>query len=158
MKPTNLLMCIFLISSASCSLFKPSPKIVSTTVEDGVEIIELASPVQRERDRVIAGVKTMRVHTIYDNEVKLEEYKEKKNSHFFAAPTPVAPEDPYQYYTISKKDQNLGMISLKLLGTSKKWRKLQSWNIDQLSRPEKLKAGMKIKYLSDTKERLPAAE
>lgn len=160
MKSSRLIMFIFLFAGASCSLFKPTPKIVSTSIQDGVEIIELASPVQRERDRAIASVKNMRAHTVYDNETKLEEYKEKKNSQFFAAPTPPARvvKNPYQYYTVSKKDQNLGTISLKLLGTSKKWRKLQTWNMDQLSRPEQLKAGMKIKYLPEKAERIPASE
>lgn len=157
MKFSNLIMLIFLFASASCSIFKPSPKVVSTHIEDGVEIIELASPVQRERDRVIASVKNMKAHTVYDNEERLEEYKTQKNSQFFATTAPGAKE-PYHYYTVSKKDQNLGTISLKLLGTSKKWRKLQGWNMDQLSRPEKLKAGMKIKYLPENADRLPASE
>jgi hypothetical protein len=47
---------------------------------------------------------------------------------------------------VVRDSENLGFIAEKLLGERKKWTLLRDWNKDVMPDPDKLKAGIKLKY------------
>jgi hypothetical protein len=51
----------------------------------------------------------------------------------------------FKIYTV-RDSENLGFIAEKLLGERKKWKLLRDWNKDVMPDPDKLKAGIKLKY------------
>lgn len=53
--------------------------------------------------------------------------------------------DQFKIYVV-RESENLGFIAEKLLGKRKKWTLLRDWNKDVMPYPDKLKAGIKLKY------------
>lgn len=47
-----------------------------------------------------------------------------------------------------ERAETLGEISLKLLGTSKKWKQLHDWNLDVIPDPNRLRKGVTLKYVA----------
>lgn len=47
-----------------------------------------------------------------------------------------------------ERAETLGEISLKILGTSKKWKQLHDWNLDVIPDPNRIRKGVTLKYLA----------
>lgn len=124
----------------SCAVFKPAPKVVSTNIEnDGTQIIELESPIQKELDKQIAQSSGMSAHTVYDNEKKIEALNVNKKNKFLQTLA-----GPYKFHTVKNKE-SLGIIATKIYGDKRMWKYLQGWNQEVLDNG--IAVGMKIKYL-----------
>jgi len=112
-------------------------------------VIVLVNPYQDAIDKELKDYQKLGAHTVYDSETKIAGAKDKFTNDLLEKMS-----GNYEFTTVHP-GENLGNVSQRLYGTTTLWKQLFAWNQDQLLAPNRVKKGMRLKYLPNAYELVP---
>ncbi|PIP94887.1 MAG: hypothetical protein COW00_14420 [Bdellovibrio sp. CG12_big_fil_rev_8_21_14_0_65_39_13] len=133
----------FAMLTTSCTSKRTS---VAKDPETDGEVIVLEDDVQNQFDHELKEYDQFNAHTVYDDGEKIEEFKEQKQAEVIETIS-----NNFKTYTV-QRNETLMMISFKLFGVLSDWKKLYSWNEEQLINENNLTPGMQLKYVPADEE------